>query len=1189
MVDQKSDDRVADAAPDAADDDVVRADQAGATTVGDQGDSGDSGDLAGLGAEAVVLVRTWLHEDAPRTGAASGEASGRSADAAGRAPDSPAARLVGLLREPDGLAFAVEFVDGVVRPDDNAVAAGNLERLSSRVPESLPARLRSAIRVGSTVGEALPWAVVPPSARLLRRMVAPLIADATPSKLGETMARLTADGSRVNLAPVGEPVLGEAGAARCRAAVSALLARDDVDHVLMALPSIADGRALWDFDETVERVAEALVPLYEQALPREDRRTGAVFLTLDFEEPHQLELAAAVFQSILSRAEFRGLEAGITLPVGLPGALTVLDRLQQWASARVEAGGAGTTVRVVQKHPSSPSAGGAALESLLAAALTAQDSDAVRIVIARCSLFETAFAWLLAERRGVADRLAVELESGTSARLRAAVRGSVGNVLLHAPVVHPREFAAVTDYLIDRLGEAAGDGNQLASAFDPEVDQHVFVRERDRFLASQRSSGPAGSREDSEGVAGAAHPDGSLPADRERARRILDRASRSRLGSATDAAARIVAPSTLDALVERAAAAGAAWGARPALERATMLRRAAEAVDVNRDLLVEVMVSETGLIFQDAESDVSRAVELSAHSADLAEELGDVDGARFVPSALVVVAPSWSHPVSDPAGGVFAALGAGAAVVLQPADEAGRSSALLCEVLWEVGIPREVLLLVELGVPEHSVAGHSDDADHPSTTALRRQLFTDPRVDRVLLTGSFETAEELRSWRPDLPLIASTGGRNSLIVTPSADVDLAVTDVVASAFSHSGQHPGAAHLVILVGSVAKSARFTRQLVDAVASLKVGEATALSSGMGPIIRPADGGLLAALTTLGDDERWLVEPRRLDEAGLLWSPGLRAGVTAGSAFSRAEDAGPVLGVTQVATLEEAIALQNSTAFGLAAGIHSLDPAEVERWLDAVDAGSLSVNRPIAGSLGDRWPARGWKRSSVGPGGAIGGPNALLGLGQWATEAGEESTDLALGTLDPKVRELIEAATPGLDWRQFDFVRRAALSDEAAWKGAFAAVELPAAGRRVLRYRPVPVVIRLSEGEPLDALVRVLAAGTRARASLGLSTALKLPRPLRALLKERRVRVFVESDETWLARAAKVGIGSSRIRMIGGDPRALAEAVGGSPDVAIHAGEATRAGRIELLPFLAEQTVSVATVRRGRPSPVAHVRIA
>ncbi|RFA17111.1 hypothetical protein B7R22_00785 [Subtercola boreus] len=231
--------------------------------------------------------------------------------------------------------------------------------------------------------------------------------------------------------------------------------------------------------------------------------------------------------------------------------------------------------------------------------------------------------------------------------------------------------------------------------------------------------------------------------------------------------------------------------------------------------------------------------------------------------------------------------------------------------------------------------------------------------------------------------------------------------------------------------------------------------------------------------------------------------------------------------------------------------------------------------------------WKRSSVGPGGAIGGPNALLSLGRWLTEAGEESTDLALGALDPKVRALIEAATPGLDWRQFDFVRRAALSDEAAWQGAFAAVDVPAAGRRVLRYRPVPVVIRLSDGESLDALVRVLAAGTRARASLGLSTALKLPRPLRALLKERRVRVFVESDETWLARAAEVGSGSSRIRMIGGDPRALAEAVGGSPDVTIHAGEATRAGRIELLPFLAEQTVSVPTLRHGRPSPVADVR--
>jgi RHH-type proline utilization regulon transcriptional repressor/proline dehydrogenase/delta 1-pyrroline-5-carboxylate dehydrogenase len=150
-----------------------------------------------------------------------------------------------------------------------------------------------------------------------------------------------------------------------------------------------------------------------------------------------------------------------------------------------------------------------------------------------------------------------------------------------------------------------------------------------------------------------------------------------------------------------------------------------------------------------------------------------------------------------------------------------------------------------------------------------------------------------------------------------------------------------------------------------------------------------------------------------------------------------------------------------------------------------------------------------------------------------------------------------------------------------------------------------------------------GAGAGAVLAVSTALKLPRPLRALLKERRVKVFVESDAEWLERVAagRAGVVSSgaaaagfggvggasdadlasqgisidggagdavargaarRIRMIGGDPVALATALGGSADVAVYAGEVTRAARVELLPFLREQAVSITNHRFGSVSP-------
>ncbi|PPF80045.1 hypothetical protein C5B96_11335, partial [Subtercola sp. Z020] len=299
-----------------------------------------------------------------------------------------------------------------------------------------------------------------------------------------------------------------------------------------------------------------------------------------------------------------------------------------------------------------------------------------------------------------------------------------------------------------------------------------------------------------------------------------------------------------------------------------------------------------------------------------------------------------------------------------------------------------------------------------------------------------------------------------------------------------------------------------------------------------------------------------------------------------------------ILHAATLDEAIDLQNhpSAPFGRGEALHSLDPTEVEHWLARVEGADLFVNAAITPAVVGRRPTGGGRRSSSGPSMKADGPNALLSLGRWHAEPSPASPDLGLGTLDPKVRELIDAATAGLDWQQFDFARRGALSDHEAFTAQFAARDVAGLGveRNVLRHRPEPVVIRLSEGEPLELLVRILAAGTRARASLGVSTALKLPRPLRALLKERRVRVFVENDEAWLERAAKVGDGPSRIRMIGGSPSALSEALGGSLDVAVWAGDVTTAGRVELLPFLSEQTVTVTNHRFSGPSPLGEVRI-
>jgi RHH-type proline utilization regulon transcriptional repressor/proline dehydrogenase/delta 1-pyrroline-5-carboxylate dehydrogenase len=341
-------------------------------------------------------------------------------------------------------------------------------------------------------------------------------------------------------------------------------------------------------------------------------------------------------------------------------------------------------------------------------------------------------------------------------------------------------------------------------------------------------------------------------------------------------------------------------------------------------------------------------------------------------------------------------------------------------------------------------------------------------------------------------------------------------------------------------------------------------------MGPVIEPAAGKLLEGLTELGEGERWLLEPKRLDAEGRLWSPGIRTGVRRGSAYHLTEYFGPVLGLMTAGSLDEAIAIQNEVAYGLTAGLQSLEPDEIGRWVDGVEAGNLYVNRGTTGAIVGRQPFGGWKRSSVGPGTKAGGPNYLVGLGSWE-RAG--STAPASARLDPAVARVVRAAS-ALGDEARTFVTAGAASDQAAWREEFGATrELAGLGveRNLLRYRTVPVTIRPAAGSAPADLLRVVAAAVRAGGAWSVVAATPLPPELVRVLDDLGVPVRVE--------AAPVLTG--RVRLIGGSAAELLEAAGGDPDLAVWAGDVTTAGRLELLPFLHEQSVSITAHRFGTPN--------
>jgi len=1161
-----------------------------------------------LATEAIALVRRWLEEGS-------------------RIPvDASAAQLAGVLKDPNGLAFTVGFVDGVVRPEDLSVAARNLKALAPKVPAFLPWYMKSAVALGGSLAPVLPGVVIPVARRVLREMVGHLIVDATDAKLGASIQKIKKDGIHLNVNLLGEAILGQNEASRRLEGTRKLLARPDVDYVSIKVSSTVAPHNHWAFDEAVEHIIEKLAPLYRLAASSSPRK----FINLDMEEYKDLELTIAVFTQLLDRPEFKDLEAGIVLQAYLPDALSAMIRLQEWSAARTAQGGAPIKVRVVKganlpmeqvdadlhgwplatwgsKQDSDTS-----YKAVLDYALTPEHIANVRIGVAGHNLFDVALAHLLAEARGVKKGLEFEMLLGMATGQAEAVKQTVGSLLLYTPVVHPGEFDVAIAYLIRRLEEGASQENFMSAVFELDKNEGLFEREKNRFLASLDAltdtvpgpnrvqdrlafdaaaltqeelsraalatdagfGGPTASFENTPDT------DPDLPANRTWGRAILERVPSTALGLATADSHELKTAEELDDVIATAVVRGTEWGALSGAQRAEVLHRAGVRLEARRAELLEVMAAECGKTLDQGDPEVSEAIDFAHYYAELAKELDHVDGATFVPSKLTVVTPPWNFPVAIPAGSTLASLAAGSAVVIKPARQARRSGAVMVEALWEAfdeaGIDRSVLQYVQLADRE-----------------LGTQLVSHPAVDRLILTGGYETAELFRSFRKDLPLLAETSGKNAIIVTPSADLDLAAKDVVQSAFGHAGQKCSAASLVVLVGSVATSRRFNQQLEDAARSLKVGYPVDPQTQMGPVIEPAQGKLLRGLTTLGEGEKWVLEPKKLDESGKLWSPGVRSGVKRGSEYHKTEYFGPILGVMTADTLEEAVAIVNEIDYGLTSGLHSLDPAELDYWLQNIQAGNLYVNRGITGAIVRRQPFGGWKKSAVGAGTKAGGPNYLVGLGSW-----KDAEVSATGAPTAAARGLLAAARSAeLGAEDLAWLEQALASDAQAWAAEFGAARDASgltAERNVFRYHAVPATIRFeadASGRGLAEVLRIAAAaatawGGRTPEGTVVSAAEKLPAAVVQALSAAGMPAVVEDDAAWAARvgrlAAKTGPESSaRIRLIGAPVLPTAEAADGKPDVAIYANDVVAAGRVELLTFLKEQAVSITAHRFGTPN--------
>ena len=910
-----------------------------------------------------------------------------------------ARRLRAIVSDPESTAFVAAFLDRTGRPEHQRTAANQLAHVVGEVPAGsfLSPIDALLLRAGRRLAPLLPAVVMPLAQRRLRQIVGHLIAPAEPQPLRRHMQDLIAPNRRLNVNLLGEAVLGDGEANRRFAALVEMLDQPDIDYASVKLSAILGRVPHWDHSVSVERLATRLGALLDRAAAT----TPQTFINVDMEEYAELDATLEAFMHALDAPQRRNHEAGVVLQAYLPDALPRLQQLTEWANERHARGGGAIKVRLVkganlameiveaERHgwamPTVPSKAHADANFKHCIDWLAEPDRmrGLRLGVASHNLFDIAWTMLLAQARGVGHRIEFEMLQGMApAYARQVSDASSEPLVTYTPAVASSEFDVALGYLFRRLEENAAPNNfmrDLDELSNPDVfAAHAAAFLRSMELRSGLSFGPARTQNRSIaapviGSPGADRPlaafanepdtDPSLAPNRSWMRSLVEHGSVAEAPPEMDA-------SELDAAITDLRQGQLQWAALAASERAAVIDRCGDELAALRGDLIATMVHEAHKTVGEADVEISEAIDFARYYARQVERLNEMHGATFEPYGLIAVCSPWNFPVAIACGGVFASLAAGNAVALKPSPATRRCARLIAEACTRAGVPSGAFALTAV-------------ADGP----VGRRLVTE--ADAVILTGSTSTADRFVEWKPDIRLFAETSGKNALIITPSADLDLAVADLVASAFGHSGQKCSAASLAILVGDVGQSERFQRQLIDAVSSLAVGPSTDLTADVAPLIGPPNDRLAHALDATAASE-WLVAPRPHPTVPNLWSPGVLASVRPGSWFHLTECFGPVLGLMRVDTLDEAIDLANQSEFGLTGGIQTLDPAEAARWLDRIEVGNAYINRSITGAIVQRQPFGGWKRSAVGPGAKAGGPNYVAQLGRWRSDPSESDDD-------------------------------------------------------------------------------------------------------------------------------------------------------------------------------------------------------
>ncbi len=1138
-------------------------------------------------------------------------------------------QLARLMNDPTGKIFATCMTDQCFRSQCNSRIADQLCYLMKKfgVPKFLSFDKRLEMKLFKTFGKLFSPLLVPSIKNRLKKETSTVILPGEKKKLFTHMAKRRKEGVRLNINHLGEAVLGEEEALRRLAIYKEDLSDPEIEYISVKISTIYSQLNLLDWDQTLEVLSERLRELFDIAQTHYFMNKDGVnipkFVNLDMEEYRDFHLTIALFCKVLSEPQYKDVSAGIVLQSYLPDASLLQKQLTAWAVDRFSRGGAPIKIRIVKGANLAMERVDASLHNWPQAPYSKKiEADAnfkrmveygchpiraksVHIGVASHNLFDIALALLLRSQNNVEECVSFEMLEGMADSLRKVVQRISGDMLLYCPVAKEEEFQNAVAYLIRRLDENTAPENFLRSFFGLQPESNEWKRQASFFSSSlkvitdvseeprriQNRQNPPLQPDAFSPFKNEADTDWSIPHNVEWGKQLLNdwrtykfeeiplviagnvitKTNANQKGHGKDPSIpdkklfnySLAGQEEINAALIGSQNALAAWSVIPATERSTLLAKIAVGLRQKRRELIGAMVANTGKTIYEADSEVSEAIDFAEYYRRNLEELYNFPDIEWAPKGTILVAPPWNFPCSIPAGGILAALASGNCVLFKPSPEAVGVAWFLANIFWEAGISREVLQFIPC-------------EDDPTGSMLIKDL----RVAGVILTGATSTAKHFLKLRPDIYLMAETGGKNAMIITSLADRDLAIKDILTSAFGYNGQKCSACSLIILEAEVYDDPHFRAQLRDAVMSLCVGSAWEMKSKVTPlIIPPKEGSLLhQALIRLESGEEWLIEPKQNLLNPNLWSPGVKLGVQSGSITHQTEFFGPLLGVMRANNLLEAIGMANGTRYGLTSGLHSLDSREKDIWCEKIEAGNCYVNRGVTGAIVQRQPFGGYKESSFGCGFKSGGPNSLIPLMN-ATQKDLPKEKAPLSEALEKVSSLL--MTQNFSDEQKHQWHISVGNYSFYWSHYFSKghdSSLILGQDNKLSYRPHKhLLLRLSNGDGSMDLWRAIAASVTVGGYLEISTEKGLPNVVSVLTadQELRLNVTVESEEQLIQRLPNGKI--RQVRMFSAPSQQLQDAFS-KVGCNVKIGPTLANGRIELLNYLREVSLSYNYHRYG-----------